>query len=182
MDCLESRIEELVDEVCVINDQFASHWLRTKHMKWWFFIHSTLQKKRLNCTASETSIASILISLSNIEKHAGEFENDFNTHESTRISHSKIESDDDVAEVMKKLNNHITSLQANQTCEGAHESTSNLSKDKISCSPTELEGMRREKNRMHAKQTRLRKKKMTHEMGVVSTSSFNYRNISDIPP
>ena len=130
-----------------------------------------MQKKRLNCTASETSIASILISLSNIEKHAGEFEADFNftAHASTKSSHSQIESDDDITEVMKKLNNQITSPQLNKICEGAEETTLTLSKDKNSCSPTELEDLRREKNRVHAKQTRLRKKKMTLEMEVVST-------------
>lgn len=47
-------------------------------------------------------------------------------------------------------------------------------KDKSIFSPVELECIRREKNRMHAKQTRLRKKKMTSEMELVRTNYHNY--------
>ena len=45
-----------------------------------------------------------------------------------------------------------------------------LLKDKRTCSTTELEMIRRERNRMHAKKTRLRKKRMILEMEAVSTS------------
>jgi hypothetical protein len=48
-----------------------------------------------------------------------------------------------------------------------------LLKDKTSCSTSELEMIRRERNRMHAKKTRLRKKKMLTEMEAVS------HNVSD---
>ena len=44
-----------------------------------------------------------------------------------------------------------------------------FSKDKALCSTAELELIRRERNRMHAKKTRLRKKKMLAEMETVST-------------
>lgn len=37
-------------------------------------------------------------------------------------------------------------------------------KDKSNCSTSELDKLRRERNRMHAKKTRLRKKKMLNEM------------------
>lgn len=43
-----------------------------------------------------------------------------------------------------------------------------LTKDKSMCSSSELEMIRRERNRMHAKKTRLRKKKMIQEMEAVS--------------
>jgi hypothetical protein len=43
-----------------------------------------------------------------------------------------------------------------------------LLKDKSLCSSSELEVIRRERNRMHAKKTRLRKKKMLSEMEAVS--------------
>ena len=43
-----------------------------------------------------------------------------------------------------------------------------LTKDKSTCSSSELEMIRRERNRMHAKKTRLRKKKMIQEMEAVS--------------
>jgi hypothetical protein len=44
-----------------------------------------------------------------------------------------------------------------------------LTKDKSTCSSTELEMIRRERNRMHAKKTRLRKKRMIQEMEAVSS-------------
>lgn len=40
-------------------------------------------------------------------------------------------------------------------------------KDKSNCSTMELDKIRRERNRMHAKKTRLRKKKMLNEMETV---------------
>jgi hypothetical protein len=46
-----------------------------------------------------------------------------------------------------------------------------LLKDKTTCSTNELEMIRRERNRMHAKKTRLRKKKMLAEMEAVSPVS-----------
>ena len=47
-----------------------------------------------------------------------------------------------------------------------------LLKDKRTCSTTELEMIRRERNRMHAKKTRLRKKRMIQEMEAVSSSTI----------
>jgi len=46
-----------------------------------------------------------------------------------------------------------------------------LMKDKSTCSTLELEMIRRERNRMHAKKTRLRKKKMIQEMEAVRVFS-----------
>lgn len=43
-----------------------------------------------------------------------------------------------------------------------------LLKEKALCSSSELEIIRRERNRMHAKKTRLRKKRMLSEMETVS--------------
>ena len=48
-----------------------------------------------------------------------------------------------------------------------------LLKDKRTCSTTELEMIRRERNRMHAKKTRLRKKRMIQEMEAVSRSVYD---------
>ena len=47
-----------------------------------------------------------------------------------------------------------------------------LLKDKRTCSTTELEMIRRERNRMHAKKTSLRKKRMIQEMEAVSSSTI----------
>jgi hypothetical protein len=45
-------------------------------------------------------------------------------------------------------------------------------KDRSSCTAEELDLLRRERNRMHAKKTRLRKKKMFTEMEQVSTINY----------
>ena len=42
-----------------------------------------------------------------------------------------------------------------------------LMKDKANCTSSELESIRRERNRMHAKKTRMRKKRMIQEMEAV---------------
>lgn len=47
-----------------------------------------------------------------------------------------------------------------------------LHKDKSSCTSGELDMIRRERNRMHAKRTRLRKKKMLHELEAVSIHHY----------
>ena len=44
-----------------------------------------------------------------------------------------------------------------------------LMKDKANCTSSELESIRRERNRMHAKKTRMRKKRMIQEMEAVRT-------------
>ena len=49
-----------------------------------------------------------------------------------------------------------------------------LTKDKSTCSSSELEMIRRERNRMHAKKTRLRKKKMIQEMEAVRPLKIRY--------
>jgi hypothetical protein len=64
-----------------------------------------------------------------------------------------------------------------QTKKEASDCHQETTKEKSICSPVELEGIRREKNRMHAKQTRLRKKKMTSEMELVRTNYHNYQII-----
>ena len=51
-----------------------------------------------------------------------------------------------------------------------------LTKDKSTCSNTELEMIRRERNRMHAKKTRMRKKKMIQYMETVSDNNIDIPN------
>ena len=107
------------------------------------------------------------MSLSSIEKHAGiagiKLEKNVDT-----ASSFKVESDDDTSESVEKLKKKISSLLNNEDYKNVMDLAMNITKDKSSCSTSEFEGVRREKNRMHAKQTRLKKKKMTEEMEVVS--------------
>ena len=171
MDCLETRIEELVVEVSWLTLSVLTHFTSQTHriiiLSWKQYYKclilvshvSEKQKKRLSSTASESSVASILMSLSSVEKQAGitgiepEFHDD---SEKPSLYPYKVESEDEVAESVDKIKQQISLFLTTET-----------SKDKIPSSSVELEGVRREKNRMHAKQTRLRKKKMTQEMEVV---------------
>lgn len=80
------------------------------------------------------------------------------------------ELEDDTSLSISKLKMHISSMLKDE--DRKEELTSDVidgndPKDKASCSTVELETIRREKNRIHAKKTRLRKKKMTQEMEVV---------------
>lgn len=108
------------------------------------------------------------MSLSNVEKNIGDLAVNFSSplklDEVT--ASSRVEDEEPSYMPLVKLKNHITPLPANaDTVDLVLETM----KAKSYCSAQELDGIRREKNRMHAKQTRLRKKKMTQEMEVVSS-------------
>ena len=89
----------------------------------------------------------------------------------------KIESDGEIAESVEKMEYQTYPHGANEVEIRKNEVT-NISpetlRDKIPSTSLELEGVRREKNRMHAKQTRLRKKKITLEMEVVSRTNVHF--------
>ena len=107
------------------------------------------------------------MSLSNVEKNSGDIATDINLTSKLDFvkATSRVENDELTYEPFLKLKNHVTTSLANvDTADQALVTT----KAKSYCSAQELDGIRREKNRMHAKQTRLRKKKMTQEMEVVS--------------
>jgi hypothetical protein len=74
---------------------------------------------------------------------------------------SKIEDvyEDVQSESIMKLKNLISSIE--------NGNNSSLSKDISEYSSSDVDNMRRQMNRMHAKQTRLKKKNMTKEMEVV---------------
>jgi hypothetical protein len=120
---------------------------------------------RLKNSVSEKSVANILISLTGISADPnstksnsanGEQANDNNFSSASEQTTKTIEhlrhqvaamlSDDEELEINKAL----------------------LLRDKSVCTASELEMIRRERNRMHAKKTRLRKKKMLQEMEAVS--------------
>ena len=88
----------------------------------------------------------------------------------------KVDDDeDDIAISIEKLKMQVSALLGDEDCKDIMDADPLLMKDKSTCSTSELEMIRRERNRMHAKKTRLRKKKMIHEMETVSqTSSFKF--------
>ena len=88
----------------------------------------------------------------------------------------KVDDDeDDIAISIEKLKMQVSALLGDEDCKDILDADPLLMKDKSTCSTSELEMIRRERNRMHAKKTRLRKKKMIQEMETVSqTSSFKF--------
>jgi hypothetical protein len=90
---------------------------------------------------------------------------------------------------MSQGTSHYARIYADKTMERIRQEVSNilaeeddmdidtelLNRDKTSCTSDELDLIRRERNRMHAKRTRLRKKKMLQEMEAVSQAiQFNH--------
>lgn len=81
----------------------------------------------------------------------------------------KVDDDeDDISLSIEKLKMQVSALLGDDDCKDMTDTDPILSKDKATCSTSELEMIRRERNRMHAKKTRLRKKKMIQEMETVS--------------
>lgn len=81
----------------------------------------------------------------------------------------KVDDDeDDISLSIEKLKMQVSALLGDDDCKDITDTDPILSKDKATCSTSELEMIRRERNRMHAKKTRLRKKKMIQEMETVS--------------
>jgi hypothetical protein len=94
----------------------------------------------------------------------------------------KVDDDeDDISLSIEKLKMQVSALLGDDDCKDITDTDPILSKDKATCSTSELEMIRRERNRMHAKKTRLRKKKMIQEMETVSASSTHENNIN-CPP
>ena len=84
----------------------------------------------------------------------------------------KVDDDeDDIAISIEKLKMQVSALLGDEDCKDILDTDPLLLKDKSTCSTSELEMIRRERNRMHAKKTRLRKKKMIQEMETVSHTS-----------
>ena len=86
---------------------------------------------------------------------------------------NRLEHDEGMSPTMESLKLQVSaSMGDDDRLDVDHEL---LTKDKSTCSSTELELIRRERNRMHAKKTRLRKKKMIHEMEAVSSVNESHR-------
>lgn len=85
---------------------------------------------------------------------------------------SKIENvnEDLQSDSIIKLKNLISSIE--------NGDNSSVSRDISEFSASDVDDMRRQMNRMHAKKTRLMKKNMTKEMEVVRELSFTYIHAS----
>jgi hypothetical protein len=89
---------------------------------------------------------------------------------------SKLESDVGQAPTIDMLKLEVTAQMADS--DGLDVDLDLLAKDKSTCTTAELEMIRRERNRMHAKKTRMRKKKMIQEMEAVSTPRSHAHTIN----
>eukprot|EP00596_Hydrurales_sp_CCMP1899_P008425 CAMPEP_0119033378 /NCGR_PEP_ID=MMETSP1177-20130426/425_1 /TAXON_ID=2985 /ORGANISM="Ochromonas sp, Strain CCMP1899" /LENGTH=625 /DNA_ID=CAMNT_0006990089 /DNA_START=113 /DNA_END=1990 /DNA_ORIENTATION=+ len=135
MDGLQCRIQELVD-----------------------------QRKLLQSSNPESSVASILMSLAGLE---GPKPEGVDSNSNTTVF--RIEGDDDISKSIEKLKMQVSMLLGDDDKE-AIDLDPLLMKDKSTCSTSELEMIRRERNRVHAKKTRLKKKKMVQEMETIIVS------------
>lgn len=119
--------------------------------------------------SNEQSVASILISLTDKQATADshpsiDYQNG-DMKDALYISYNA-SSHELANKTIQSLRSHIASiLSDDEELEGSHAL---LNIDKTQCTSSELEIIRRERNRMHAKKTRLRKKKMLQEMEAVS--------------
>ena len=148
-------------------------------------IVTLLQKKRLHSSKSESTVADILMTLAGFESSiiSGSADNNANGDSPSSFSAvlglqraedsaeyitamliDKLKNDDGLSPTMENLKTQVTTLMGDDERLDDYEL---LTKDKSTCSSTELEMIRRERNRMHAKKTRLRKKKMIQEMEAV---------------
>lgn len=129
MDALQQRIQELANE-----------------------------KIRLKESMPETSVASILMSLSSAPASS----------QPAPLSNFELDDPalDDISVTMEKIRSQV-SATLSEDDELDVKDKGLLSKDKSACSSHELDIIRRERNRMHAKKTRMRKKKMLLEMEAI---------------
>ena len=119
------------------------------------------QKKQLQESKVESSIANILISLS------GEDSNSDSLSLERHFSDSSNVAIGETAEfTLEKIREQVAALLTDH--QELIVDSSLLRKEKSLYSQSELEKMRRERNRIHAKKTRLRKKKMIQEMETVN--------------
>lgn len=117
---------------------------------------------------NEQSVASILISLSGQGERQQSIEDDERNREFELWVQKSAK--DATRMIMDKIKNDVAnSLIFNEDI----DLNEIIKKDRSGCSTKDLEMIRKERNRMHAKKTRLRKKKMTHEMENVNNLSLN---------
>ena len=128
----------------------------------------TDEKMKLINEKSEKSVADILMALS------GASNTDSNPDDidkfSSKINDGSISSArEETMKILGKIRSQVSSLLVEES-DIDKEASPKLPKDRSLCSASDLEKLRRERNRMHAKKTRLRKKKMLVEMERIASA------------
>ena len=127
-----------------------------------FHLPPCLQKKSLENYEPEESVASILMSLSSSPKTRGKYFEDGVAAAKDFEQLGDESSKRFAADAIERIKSEISATLSDD--EELEMNSEILLKDKSACSSADLEMIRRERNRMHAKKTRLRKKKMLSEM------------------
>jgi DNA-binding transcriptional ArsR family regulator len=125
----------------------------------------TDEKIRLINEKSEKSVASILMALADGNGTTnGENKEDIDKF-SNRISNAREET----MKILGRIRSQVSSLLVEES-EFDKEISPKLPRDRSLCTASEIDKLRRERNRLHAKKTRLRKKKMLQEMETIVKS------------
>jgi uncharacterized protein YggL (DUF469 family) len=127
-------------------------------------IQELTEEKYTLTSANEVSVASILISLTgqdsaNFDKESNDLL--FASSPRKNTSHPR----DEMNKTIEKIHSHVAAMLIDNDEFDVNHAL--LRCDRSTCTTVELEKIRRERNRMHAKKTRLRKKKMLQEMEAI---------------
>ncbi len=127
-------------------------------------IQELTEEKYTLTSANEVSVASILISLTgqdsaNFDKESNDLL--FANSPRKNTSHPR----DEMNKTIEKIHSHVAAMLIDNDEFDVNHAL--LRCDRSTCTTVELEKIRRERNRMHAKKTRLRKKKMLQEMEAI---------------
>lgn len=126
------------------------------------------EKIRLTNLVPDTSIASILMSLSSNDKDPSSLDTDIIEQLIQSSSSDNLKDAKKSATItMDNLRAQVTALLNEDGDLELDQTMLSQFKDKSNCTSMELDKIRRERNRMHAKKTRLRKKKMLNEMETI---------------
>ena len=147
-----------------------------------FRIQQLTEEKHMLNSANEVSVASILISLTGQDAATSDKESrDLLFGSSPRKN--DLYPREEMNKTFEKIQNHVAAMLIDNDEFDVNHAL--LRCDRSTCSTLELEKIRRERNRMHAKKTRLRKKKMLQEMEAIVLSLENdvrqLRGSSNIP-
>ena len=130
----------------------------------------TDEKMKLINEKSEKSVADILMALSGTGASSTDSNPDDIDKFSAKINDGSISSArEETMKILGKIRSQVSSLLVEES-DIDKEASPKLPKDRSLCSASDLEKLRRERNRMHAKKTRLRKKKMLVEMERIASA------------
>jgi hypothetical protein len=120
-----------------------------------------VQKARLMTAPSDTSVASILMTLAGSSSNTSDESSSVGADQDLRFD----ESINSVKDYLSEIYSNSMNFSIDDFSEDIDDSDrALLSKDRSSCTTQDLEMIRRERNRIHAKKTRLRKKRVLQQM------------------